>query len=147
MHPKVIASLHYIILAYEWFHRNALFLYSRGNLYANSKSLCCPPETKSIIRQYLNQGFPGGSVVKNLSASAGDRGSIPGPGRCPCAMEQLSPCVQLLSACPRACALQQEKPPQWEARTLQLESSPRLLQLGRSPHSKEEPAQPKIMNK
>ena len=26
-------------------------------------------------------GFPGGSVVKNLPASAGDMGSIPGPGR------------------------------------------------------------------
>ena len=28
-------------------------------------------------------GFPGGSVVKNLPASAGDRGSIPGMGRTP----------------------------------------------------------------
>ena len=27
------------------------------------------------------QGFPGGSVVKNLPASAGDTGSIPYPGR------------------------------------------------------------------
>ena len=25
--------------------------------------------------------FPGGSVVKNLPANAGDSGSIPGPGR------------------------------------------------------------------
>ena len=25
--------------------------------------------------------FPGGPVVKNLSANAGDAGSIPGPGR------------------------------------------------------------------
>ena len=25
--------------------------------------------------------FPGGPVVKNLLANAGDRGSIPGPGR------------------------------------------------------------------
>ena len=28
-------------------------------------------------------GFPGGSVVKNLPASAGDLGSIPGSGRSP----------------------------------------------------------------
>ena len=28
-------------------------------------------------------GFPGGSVVKNLPASAGDTGSIPGSGRSP----------------------------------------------------------------
>ena len=27
------------------------------------------------------QGVPGGSVVKNPPASAGDTGSIPGPGR------------------------------------------------------------------
>ena len=28
-------------------------------------------------------GFPGGSVVKNLPANAGDAGLIPGLGRCP----------------------------------------------------------------
>ena len=28
-----------------------------------------------------DQGFPGGAVVKNLPANAGDTGSIPGPGR------------------------------------------------------------------
>ena len=34
--------------------------------------------------QYLKSlVFPGGSVVKNLSASAGDVGSIPEPGRSP----------------------------------------------------------------
>ena len=27
------------------------------------------------------QGFPGGAVVKNPPANAGDTGSIPGPGR------------------------------------------------------------------
>ena len=29
----------------------------------------------------LTRGLPGGSVVKNLPANAGDTGSIPGPGR------------------------------------------------------------------
>jgi len=29
------------------------------------------------------KGFPGGSVVKNLPANAGDLGSIPGLGRSP----------------------------------------------------------------
>ena len=33
--------------------------------------------------QYARWGFPGGSVVKNLPASAGDAGSIPGLRRCP----------------------------------------------------------------
>ena len=35
---------------------------------------------------------------------------------------------------PRAPALQQEKPLQWEARALQLESNPHSLQLEKSPH-------------
>ena len=35
--------------------------------------------------------FPGGTVVKNLPANAGDTGSNPGPGRFPYAVEQLSP--------------------------------------------------------
>ena len=29
----------------------------------------------------MNTGFPGGSVVKNPPANAGDMGLIPGPGR------------------------------------------------------------------
>ena len=33
------------------------------------------------VHPYL--GFPGGSVVKNLPANAGDVGSIPGSGRSP----------------------------------------------------------------
>ena len=49
-----------------------------------SLKLCC----KSIF-----QGFPGGAVVKNLPANAGDTGSSPGAGRIPHAAEQLSPCA------------------------------------------------------
>ena len=45
---------------------------------------------------------------------------------------------------PRACALQQGKPPQWEACALQLASSSHLPQLEKSPSSNEDPAQPKI---
>ena len=43
---------------------------------------------------------------------------------------------------PRAHALEQEKPPQWEARILKAESSP--LQLEKAQVYKEDPAQPKI---
>ena len=35
--------------------------------------------------------FPGGVVVKNPPANAGDTGSSPGPGKIPHATEQLSP--------------------------------------------------------
>ena len=49
--------------------------------------------------------------------------------------------LQLLKpAYPRACAQQQEKPPQWEAGAVQLESSPCSLQLEKSLHSNEDPA-------
>ena len=36
-----------------------------------------------VSKIYLSLCFPGGSVVKNLSANAGDLGSIPGLGRSP----------------------------------------------------------------
>ena len=45
---------------------------------------------------------------------------------------------------PRARALQQETPLQWEACAPQLESSPCLLHLEKSSHSNEDPAQSKI---
>ena len=38
-----------------------------------------------------NRGFPGGAVVKNPPANAGDMGSSPGLGGFPHATEQLSP--------------------------------------------------------
>ena len=40
----------------------------------------------------MKEGFPGGSVVKNSSASVGDLGLIPNPGRSHM-LEQLSPCA------------------------------------------------------
>ena len=36
---------------------------------------------RQITCQYKNIGFPGGAVVENLPASAGDTGSSPGLGR------------------------------------------------------------------
>ena len=47
------------------------------------------------------QGFPGGPVVKNLPASAGDTGLIPGPGRSH--MHGASkPCTTTIKPCSRA---------------------------------------------
>ena len=34
-----------------------------------------------VLLRSRAQGFPGGSVVKDLPANAGDTGSIPGPGK------------------------------------------------------------------
>ena len=70
------------------------------------------------------KGFPGGAVVKNPPASAGDMGSSPGLGRShmPRSNQARAPQLlslrsrarepQLLKPAPRARAPQQEKPPQ-----------------------------------
>ena len=87
-------------------------------------------------------GFPGGSVVKNLPANAGDEFD-PWPGKIPHAAEQLSLCATTIDIEPvhssgaaatepmhyRACAPQRETPPQWEAC---------VPQIGKSPHSSED---------
>ena len=83
-------------------------------------------------RKFFFLGFPGGAVVKNPPASAGDMGSSPGRGGSHVPQRNWAPVPQLLSLpsgarepqllsprvtttetrAPRACALQQEKPPQ-----------------------------------
>ena len=50
-------------------------------LQSESGGMVCFP--KNINRIHDRRGFPGGSVVKNLPANAGDTGSIPGWGRSP----------------------------------------------------------------
>ena len=78
-----------------------------------------PPKTRQISKLSL-LGFPGASVVKNPPASAGDTGSSPGPGRSHVPQSSKARVPQLLSPhatttevrAPRACAPQQEKPPQ-----------------------------------
>lgn len=107
----------------------------------------------------MNKNFPlllktRASLVargKNLPANGGDTGSIPGPGKVPHAARAANPQTpQPLSLWsrtrdhtywatgPRACALQQENPLQWETCTLQLESPC---------SNRGDPAQPKINNR
>ena len=43
----------------------------------------CRGSSKSNILKTLIEGFPGGPMVKNPPANAGDTGSIPGLGRSP----------------------------------------------------------------
>ena len=52
-------------------------LYIFNSMYSISSSM----SIKASL--YHNKGFPGGSVVKNLPANAGDIGSIPWWGRSP----------------------------------------------------------------
>ena len=68
-------------------------------------------------------GFPGGTMVENPPANAGDTGSVPHPGRSHVTRSNYAREPQLLSPCattteahaPRARAPEQEKPPEWEA--------------------------------
>ena len=111
---------------------------------ATSNLVTLWPGTAKHGNNFPDVDFPGGSVVKNPSASAGDMGSSPCPGRShmPRSNWARAPQLlslrsrarepQLLSTCattaeahaPRACALQQEKPPQWEAHVLQWRVAP-----------------------
>ena len=92
--------------------------------------------------------FPCGPVVKNPSANAG-HGLHPWSWKIPWVMEQLSSWLQLLSdvprllkpVCPKAQALQQETPPQCEAKRHAREQ-PRLS-TRESLSNSEDPAQPK----
>ena len=65
--------------------------------------------------------FPGGPV-KNPRASTGDKSLIPGPGGLHMPRGTQAHAPQLLKPMhPKACAPQQEKPPQWEAHVQQWE--------------------------
>ena len=87
------------------------------------------------------QDFPGVSVVKESACQCRRCRFNPQSGKIPHAAEQLCPCTTtteprvLEPMLPRDRALQQKRPPQWEACTLQPESSQR---------SNKDPVQPKM---
>ena len=70
------------------------------------------PSTNEWTKKMWYKDFPGGPVVKDPPANAGDTGSIPGPGRSHMPRSNLSPCATTTepashSYCahvPRACA-------------------------------------------
>ena len=62
-----------------------------------------------IFYEWTMADFPGGLVVKNPPANAGDIGSVPGPGRSHMLQDNKSCAPNYWSL--RACASQQEKPP------------------------------------
>ena len=63
----------------------------------------------TVIIKSKSQGFPGGSVVKNRPANAGDRGLIPGSERPHMPQSNRARVPPLLSLGSRVCALQKEK--------------------------------------
>ena len=108
-------------------------------------------EALQILQQRRTDwGFPGGSVVKNLPANAGDTALIPDRGRCHMPQGNKAPVPQPLSLCSRA----------WEPQLLSPRASspcsamsspytatregPSLAATRKSPHSSQDPAQPKV---
>ena len=109
----------------SWVHYSKWNKSDRGRSHLHEES----------FKNLAHRDFPGGAVVGNPPANAGDMGSSPGPGGshmpwsnkahapqlmslCSTALEPqlLSPSATTTEACaPRAHAPQQEKPPQWEA--------------------------------
>ena len=80
------------------------------NVSAGKVSKKSPSSTHLI---YKGGRVPGGPVVKNLPADAGDVCSVPGPGRSHMPWDNQAQVPHLLKpGCPRAYAPQQEEPPQ-----------------------------------
>ena len=59
-------------------HRRQTFSTKRVQASLDLHHGCCPRKLGDIKTM---QGFPGGAVVENLPANAGDTGSSPGLGR------------------------------------------------------------------
>ena len=177
--PILNSLVHKMVALCVFFHQalcfqglsmgTAVLLLLHHLLWFSPIYLTCPPShwwtlrLSPILRHHLRpynkqvQGFPGGSVVKNLPANARDLDSIPDPGGCYTSQSSWAHAPQLLSLCsrawepqntaartPTARALQREEPPQWEARAPQLERSPHSLQLENSLCDNEDPVQPKL---
>ena len=69
--------------------------------------------SSKTIKKSTNRDFPGGPVVKNGSANAGDMGLIPGLGRSHMQQSNKVHVLQLMKPThPRGQAPQQEEPPQ-----------------------------------
>ena len=86
--------------------------------YVHDVCLQDESSVNALHQDCLIQGFPSSSVVKNLSANAGDMGSALDLEISYMSPQQLSLCSRACGlqlpkpVCPRARAPQQEKPPQ-----------------------------------
>ena len=99
-----------------------LWYASGGNIKWYSQSEQQRDSSNNVTEKLELPNFPGGPVVKNRPASAGDMGSIPGPGRSHMPQNNQARVPHLLKPLhPKARGPQQEKPPQREACTPHLE--------------------------
>ena len=88
--------------------------------------------------------FPGGPVVKNLPASAGSRGSIPGLGRSHSHRATKPRSYMTEAHGPWSVCSPQEQTPQREACALQWRGAPACHSWRRPARSSEDPAWPKL---
>ena len=113
---------------------------------------------KLSINSSYSWAFPGGSVVKNLPANAGETSLTPGPGSSHRPMSNKACVPQLLSPSSRAPEPQPLKPTcsslcsTREATAVRsplitAREQPRSPQPGKSLHSNKDPERPKIKNK
>ena len=102
------------------------------------------------VAQRCSEGFPGGSVVKNLLSKAGDKGLIPGLGRSTCwgATKSMSHNYWACTLGPTgynnwsSCSTREATA--MRSWALQLEKSPHSSQPEKSPCNNKDPAQPEI---
>ena len=98
----------------------------------------------SLFKKGYFWGFPGGAVVENLPANAGDTGSSPGLGRSHMPRSSWAREPQLLSLRIRSlCSATGEAATVRGPRTA-MNSGPRLPQLEKALTQKRDPTQPKI---
>ena len=80
------SSDHLYVLIFKWFKCYRNLLLGVIHLVFSGKYLIAAAETRppqlSMDKVEGPRDFPGGAVVKNPPANAGDVGSIAGPGRC-----------------------------------------------------------------
>ena len=84
---------------------------------------------KLNIKKTKNLGFPGGAVVENLPADAGDMGSSPGPGRSHMPWSKWAREPQLLSLCIWSLCSATREAAIVRGRRTAMKSGPRLPQL------------------
>ena len=126
---------------------------TRGSNFYLGRTKRCRGQIKEKewVQIKTERASPGGSVVKNSPANAGDSGSIPDLGRSHMPRSNQACAPQLLNLCSRparhlqsphtlVAMLCNERGTTTRSHALQLESSFCLPQLQKSPHSNEDPA-------
>ena len=102
----------------------------------------CTLSFSNAFKKHL-QGFPGGAVVENPPANAGDAGSSPGLGRSHMLRSNWAREPQLLSLRVWSLCSQQERPRQWEAHAPRWRVTPACRNWRKPLHRSEDPTQSK----